>query len=239
MYYQPTTIGRHKLPFRFKAIYGGALLLLLAILATGVGAVLTTGVSQAILAVICFILIISVIGGIWGLVFLFSQMLQKRLAGTSAGVESIPGAPVKESVHQWILFGNLISIGVGGWLIFTHWQGKLGIVLGIVAIALAALSLAISRFGRRWKRLPLWQKLLILPGVITGLLMLVILALSGESSSSSSGGGGDGGGDGGGGSSQRSRLARQPAGQPYKVCPRCGQIAPPAAHFCARCGLPL
>ena len=153
-------------------------------------------------------------------------------------------APNKESVHPWIWIGNLITIAAGGWLFYTHWQGNTGRALGGALIALAILSLALSRFGAYWKRASCLIKLLILPGVLAGVVVVIAAALdslsdSGSSHDGSGGGGGhDGGGDGGDFDVSHDARNKGYAGG-IKACPYCGQAMPAEAHFCFRCGRPL
>lgn len=79
-----------------------------------------------------------------------------------------------EKRHHWIWLGSLITIGSGGWVIYSHWQGKTGLGVALALFALAALSLGLSRFGARWNHASCLEKLLILPGVLAGILMAVI-----------------------------------------------------------------
>lgn len=166
--------------------------------------------------------------------------------------------PGKEKRHHWIWLGNLITIGIGGWVIYDHWQGTVGLDVAIALFALAALSLGLSRFGARWNRASCLEKLLIIPGVLAGLVMLAVIVLSGldsdsgsshgSSSSSHSGGGhhsksgdGDSGdsGDFDGGDSDGARRGGQANRLPFITCPRCGQMLPANTRFCFRCGQPL
>lgn len=151
-----------------------------------------------------------------------------------------------EKMHHWVWLGNLITIGAGGWLMYIHWHGNTGIALGAALIALAALSLALTRFGKRWKRLSLGGKLLALPGVLAGLVVLVIavIAAAADSSSSSdhkaSGDHDDRDIDfGEGGESLDERRRRQPLMLSAQACPRCGQMVPAGMRFCLRCGMPM
>ncbi len=163
----------------------------------------------------------------------------------------------KEKRHHWIWLGNLITIGIGGWVIYDHWQGRVGIGVAIALFALAALSLGLSRFGARWNRASCLEKLLIIPGVLAGLVMLVVIALSGADSDSNqshsgsssshsssdhshSGDGGDGDGDGiDFNDDDRARRGMQANHLPYITCSRCGQMGPASMRFCLRCGQPL
>lgn len=160
-----------------------------------------------------------------------------------------------EKMHHWVWLGNLITIGAGGWLVYIHWHGNTGIVLGAALIALAVLSLALTRFGKRWKRLSLGGKLLALPGVLAGLVVLVIAAIaaatdsnssSDHKSSSSHKASGDHNdrdidfGEGSeGGESLDERRRRQQLMPFAQACPRCGQMVPPGMRFCPRCGMPM
>jgi hypothetical protein len=162
----------------------------------------------------------------------------------------------REKRHHWIWLGNLITIGIGGWVIYDHWQGTIGLGVALALFTLAALSLGLSRFGARWNRASCLEKLLILPGVLAGLITLAVIALSGSDSdsnqshsdtgsnhsSSHSQNGDGGGGDGDGldfGSDDSARRGRQANRLPALICPRCGQIAPASVRFCLRCGQPL
>lgn len=73
----------------------------------------------------------------------------------------------KEPTHHWIWIGNLITILAGGALsyYFTFRHSMRGLaLLGIGLIVLALISLALSRFGTRWKHLSCLVKALIWPG---------------------------------------------------------------------------
>jgi hypothetical protein len=145
-----------------------------------------------------------------------------------------------EKRHHWIWLGNLITIGAAGWLIYENLRGSPGLLgLGIGMIALAVLSLWLSRFGARWKHTSCLEKLLILPGVLIGLVVLAAMLLGGSESSGDGGGGGDsGGGDSGsdsGGDSSSERRKQAIAQVPHRPCPYCGQMTPAILPVCLHC----
>ncbi len=154
----------------------------------------------------------------------------------------------KEKRHHWIWLGNLFTIGIGGYIIYAHWQGTVGLEVAIALFALAALSLGLSRFGARWKRASWPEKLLILPGVLAGLVALVVIMLSGDSDSnqshssshSSSSHSASGGGDGGDPFNDNGPSTSRPrARHAFQACPRCGQPVLSVMRVCPRCGQPL
>lgn len=164
----------------------------------------------------------------------------------------------QEKMHHWIWLGNLITVGAGAWLVYMHWHGNTGIMLGAALIALAALSLALTRFGKRWKRLSLGAKLLALPGVIAGLVALVIVFIAAAADSDSSSdhnsssdhkasgshktSGSHDAGDidiGEAGESQDEHRRHQQLMPFAQACPRCGQIVPQGMRFCPQCGMPI
>jgi hypothetical protein len=156
-------------------------------------------------------------------------MLAAWLSGRSSQAAQI--GPEKR--HHWIWIGNLLTIGVAGWLIYEDLRGSPGLLgLGIGMLTLAALSLWLSRFGARWKRTSCLEKLLILPGVLVGLLVLAALVLGGSDSSSD--GGSDSGGDSSGDSSSARRRQRAAQVQ-YRPCPYCGQMTPTLLPVCVNC----
>ena len=178
---------------------------------------------------------------------LYSQTAASSLARPTQGQQAR-----QEKMHHWIWLGNLITIGAGGWLAYTHWHGNTGIVLGAALIALAALSLALTRFGKRWKRLSLGAKLLALPGVLAGLVALVIVFIAAAADGKSSGDhkasgdhkssgdhdseDNDFGEEGESGGERRRHQQLLPFAQ---ACPRCGQMVPQGMRFCPRCGMPM
>lgn len=159
----------------------------------------------------------------------------------------------KEKRHHWIWLGSLITLGVSGWILYAHWQGTVGLGVALALFALAALSLGLSRFGARWQRASCLEKLLIVPGVLAGLVVLVFIALSGSDSESSQSSKGS--------SHSKSDHAQSSAGERafenlfdsdehgesgrranrlhFQTCPRCGQIVPSDLRICPRCGQPL
>ncbi|HLV98724.1 MAG TPA: zinc-ribbon domain-containing protein [Ktedonobacterales bacterium] len=161
-------------------------------------------------------------------------------SAAQAGVSAPALAPAREGRHHWIWLGNLITLGVGGWILAIRWQGGTGQVIGVALMALALLSLALSRFGTYWQRASCLVKALILPGVLAGMLVLLIAAIESltDTNSDHDGQRGDSaGGDGGG--REESGRPRRASPAAWKVCPSCGQAVPAAARFCLRCGHPL
>lgn len=157
-----------------------------------------------------------------------------------ARVSAPASASAREGRHHWIWLGNLITLGAGGWLLAIRWQGITGQVLGVTMIAAALLSLMLSRCGTYWQRTSCLVKALILPGVLAGLVVILLAAVesltdinSGHDGQRSDTAGGEGGGREGSGRPGRASPAA------WKVCPSCGQTIPAAAHFCLRCGHPL
>jgi hypothetical protein len=157
-----------------------------------------------------------------------------------------------EKRHHWIWLGNLITIGIGGYIIYAHWQGAVGLGIAIALFALAALSLGLSRFGARWQRASCLEKLLILPGVLAGLVAFVFIALSGSDSDSKSqsdkGSSHSSTNHPSSGDSDRNDFldfnsedssSHNSPRRGMQICPRCGQIVPGGTRVCPRCGQPL
>jgi len=92
--------------------------------------------------------------------------------GTLRTIEEVWGS--KERYHIWIPLGNLVSLLVGSLLLYlgTRGLGALGIGSGLVLLALAALSLLISRGGSRWNDLSRGQRTMGWAGV-TGVIGLL------------------------------------------------------------------
>jgi hypothetical protein len=130
-----------------------------------------------------------------------------------ASLFSAPASPAgrakptyRERRHTWIWLGNFATILVGVIISALKLGGKGGLVGGIAMIALALLSLAVSRFGTRWDDTTFWTKAMIVPGAIAciAVILLALAWLIGE-------GGGDGldfGGD-GGSRSKRATVRRK------------------------------
>ena len=129
--------------------------------------------------------------------------VQASPAGPAAALSPQAAQAGKEKRHHWIWLGSLITIGSGGWVIYSHWQGKTGLGVAIALFALSALSLGLSRFGARWNRASCLEKLLILPGVLAGLVVLAFILLSGSDSDSSQSQSGKGSSQSKSGQSQR------------------------------------
>lgn len=153
--------------------------------------------------------------------------------------------PGKEAIHHWIWIGNLITLVAAGALFYfyTYRQHNLGLTLaGVLLIVLASISLALSRFGRHWKRASCLVKALILPGVLAGIIVALIALL--ESLSDSSNGHGDGGHGGTGHDGDipdtdgGEASGRRAAPLHFKTCPYCGRPMPAEARFCFSCGRP-
>ncbi len=154
-------------------------------------------------------------------------MLAAWLSGRSSQAAQV--GPEKR--HHWIWIGNLLTIGVAGWLIYENLRGAPGLLgLGIGMLALAALSLWLSHFGARWKHTSCLEKLLILPGVLIGLLVLAALVLGGSDS-----GGDSGGGESSSGDSSSARRKQRAAQVQYRPCPYCGQMTPAMLPVCVNC----
>lgn len=168
------------------------------------------------------------------------QATPGSLGPTAIAAQPGASAPAREGRHHWIWLGNLITLGAGGWFVYLHWQGVTGRVLGVVLIALVLLSLMLSRCGTYWQRASCLVKALILPGVLAGLVVILIAAIESVTDANS---GQDGqrsdtaGGDGGGREGSGRRWRASPAA--WKACPSCDQAVPAAARFCLHCGHPL
>ncbi len=83
----------------------------------------------------------------------------------------------EEPRHTWIWLGNLISLLAGMVLVVAGRHNQAVVYISIIWIALAVLSLTISRFGARWDDLSFGSKVLIAPGAFLGGLIFLFGAL--------------------------------------------------------------
>jgi hypothetical protein len=93
---------------------------------------------------------------------------------------------VKEPVHLWVWFGNILSILAAGVMLSYPRFEKVGRHMtltlrggGVILLGLVAISFFVSRFGTRWDDLFSWERALVLPAVCLGfsLLALAVVAL--------------------------------------------------------------
>ncbi|HEY7125387.1 MAG TPA: hypothetical protein VH540_15645 [Ktedonobacterales bacterium] len=95
----------------------------------------------------------------------------------SFGSDALATETSEEPRHTWIWLGNLISILAGIVLGVAGRHTQAIVYMSVIWIALAVLSLIISRFGARWNDLSFRSKALITPGALLGGLIFFLGAL--------------------------------------------------------------
>lgn len=139
------------------------------------------------------------------------------------------------SIHFWIWLGNLFTAGLGGFLIALALSGiaAWGLAVGIILIALAAISLVASWFGTRWDGLPAGRKLfiwlsvlgdaaivaIVFPIATLVVAVLIVKMLPALDASRS-----------------RPLWSTERRRSPSPLCPICGDPIAPGDKKCARCG---